>query len=309
MAKRMTEEYFWDVEVKGGPPSASGPGSGHHGHRGRPGQQGGSLPSSAGLTSGGAVLREPSLEFMPDMSVVGDRVTVLGYSDEFSKIAGLSEEDLMRLAYVKGYPASVQCGTPFLGATRDDDRISVTVSWAEETFDPNWPEMGEATIILGKNPGGQQYAQLVYMRLQEKYQGGGMAKKLYRKQLMFLAASGYDYAVVEADISIGIYAWARQGMEYDPRQARDHIFENITTQRGIKEWLRVKGLGRFVDQVPKFNSVQDVANWDPGFIVKGSEIDSYGEVPEDMEMHLGKAYMLDRNDYGHDSWYGRINFK
>jgi len=37
--------FFWDVEVKGGE------GSGHHDHLGRPGQQGGSLPSSAGLST------------------------------------------------------------------------------------------------------------------------------------------------------------------------------------------------------------------------------------------------------------------
>jgi len=35
-------DYIWDIEVKGGE------GSGHHGHRGRPGQQGGSLPRVAG---------------------------------------------------------------------------------------------------------------------------------------------------------------------------------------------------------------------------------------------------------------------
>jgi len=41
-------DYIWDIEVKGGPGDGSGPGSGHHGHRGRPGQQGGSLPGTGG---------------------------------------------------------------------------------------------------------------------------------------------------------------------------------------------------------------------------------------------------------------------
>jgi len=37
-------DFFWDIEIKGGPAVGDRPGSGHHGHRGRPGQQGGSLP-------------------------------------------------------------------------------------------------------------------------------------------------------------------------------------------------------------------------------------------------------------------------
>jgi len=38
-------DFFWNVEIKGGPAVGSGPGSGHHGHAGRPGEVGGSLPS------------------------------------------------------------------------------------------------------------------------------------------------------------------------------------------------------------------------------------------------------------------------
>jgi len=39
----MGTDFFWEVEIKGGE------GSGHHGHQGRPGQQGGSLPGGGRL--------------------------------------------------------------------------------------------------------------------------------------------------------------------------------------------------------------------------------------------------------------------
>jgi len=44
-----TQDGLWGIEVKGGPASASGPGSGHHGHAGRPGEVGGSVPSGTAV--------------------------------------------------------------------------------------------------------------------------------------------------------------------------------------------------------------------------------------------------------------------
>ena len=73
-----------------------------------------------------------------------------------------------------------------------------------------------------------------------------------------------------------------------------------------KEWVRDNGLtALYADRdYPTFVNPVDVATYDIGWIVAGREIHN-NHVPDHMELHLGKAFMLDFD--GHGEYYAQID--
>jgi len=351
----MTEDYFWDVEVKGGPSDGTGPGSGHWGHRGRPGLQGGSLPSGTG---GAATLRDTSAYFFraveagqvplpfpfepppPEQPVIRpnipenveieegwytesesiDQMPIelqeemrdeLRYRDwaEFEEMTGFSAEDLVNITDLKGYDSTVdvtltnsdfESGEGFRGDS--SATYEVHVSWRD-----NGKMVGTATVSLSSEYG-MDYADLSYLSFEPEYQNMDLAQGLYTKQLTKLYDMGYSHATIHANVTIGRYAWARQGVQYDyDAYSNSAVEENIDSQDRIKRWLNRYGIDfSIIDNVPEFESVEEIANWDPGPKLLGRDIFNEA-VPLDMGMHLGKAYMLDGySNGGHGNWDGKI---
>ena len=119
-------------------------------------------------------------------------------------------------------------------------------------------------------------------------------------------AGVHEGVSLEADISIGRYAWARLGFDYDYLEGGMHA--EMATEK-FEGWFgemeSVHGLDEPPDGWPTFYSAQDVASYDPGVVIMGNEIFNQ-DVPSDMKLHLGKAFMLDLESYAHGRWDGRL---
>lgn len=124
----------------------------------------------------------------------------------------------------------------------------------------------------------------------ESAQGQGIAGKLYDAQDAHARTHGISHISLEADISTGPYAWARQGFDfgkYDRAEPLSHYKAaltgvigdqvqngDLTPEEGVAHSERVKGL----------QHTWDIANFDTGVHVP---LHSLGDTPA----HIGKYVM------------------
>lgn len=144
-----------------------------------------------------------------------------------------------------------------------------------------------------------------YLEFNADYEGRGYATSLYARQLATLKARGFAKVTIYANISVGKYAWARQGFDY--AGAEDAEMQS----RNFARWATAKRILKPKMGWPTFHSAKEVADYDPAdeaLWLYGKDI-SNSAVPQNMKLHLGKAFMLDTGNYGHGSWYAVLNLK
>jgi len=116
-----------------------------------------------------------------------------------------------------------------------------------------------------------------------------------------------------ADISIGYYAWAKMGFDYQNK-------DDLETRKGrmviyAKEFIKLSPRGydeAFLNdlngKISKLKSANDIANFKiPNMKFTAKALKDAGwfrnsDVADDVSMDLGKAFMLNRNSEGHGSW-------
>ena len=128
----------------------------------------------------------------------------------------------------------------------------------------------------------------------------GVASALYDNEIAWGRSHGYKQIQLFADVTIGRYAWARKGFDYaNPQDARD-------ATQFFPVWAQARGIAEPPGGWPVFKHAKDVADYDiPGVRVPKGAIRN--DDVKDEAMHVGKAYMLDRNDDGHGSWHGVLS--
>lgn len=187
----MTTKLHILVKLKGGP------GSGHHGHAGRPGKRGGSVPGSAWSAPTKDRIWDtmgPHLAFNPNMlrdalpdTFSGDPTAFI-YStyDYTDKESGLRAE--------------------ISGVTLSYDRINIHgIVYDKDgnmkgSFDRHLKANGEvdhSTFIIDMDVQGAGFGSRFYQHCEDNY----------RK-------AGYTHITLQANSSVGGYAWARMGFDF-----------------------------------------------------------------------------------------------
>jgi len=130
-------------------------------------------------------------------------------------------------------------------------------------------------------------------------------KEFYREAEAKLKSSGVKEIQLCADITIGRYFWAKEGYNFIKRR------EFLEARDKMKEFaeFKLKKLGKtkselkdISSQIDKIKNVKEMALFDCGLLLKsGTWKITNEEVKADIVLHLGKAYMLDK-DKGVGSW-------
>ena len=139
------------------------------------------------------------------------------------------------------------------------------------------------------------------------HQRDGVAEMMLRGLAENAESQGITHFTLLADITVGKYAWAKYGFDIE-----DYAGRLPRTQEKLDRWLANKGITgdthkQVMDALGKTKSMQQLAALDVGGIrIRGDQIGN-GAVPVGMEMHIGKAFLLD--SYGFSDWNGMITVK
>ena len=134
-----------------------------------------------------------------------------------------------------------------------------------------------------------------YMDLMPQIQGKGRARKFIDRLVDIAYAAGASEITLNADITIGKYAWARLGFDFAEWP--------YNLMGRFEEWAADNEIEPPEEGWPEmFETAADLANYDPGIIIKGSQI-SNRDVWRGENLHVGKAFMLDYNG-GLGDWDG-----
>ena len=262
-----------DALPKRGSAQKGGPGSGFHGHAGRPGERGGSRKEGntplRSVKPGTRKLTIGSTKLSGDV----DRVEHFGLEAEgLAKIIDLGD------------------GTRAKAIIRDTEGplgLHVKGEWHDTTTNK---KIGQFERYLYKNG---KDAELVELAMEEKYIGKGKGVQAARQWLDGLAEAGYERAILLADMTIGAYAWAREGVKY----AMPDEAEKVTAH--FAKWVQTRRVPDLEDRLPTFKTPQDVATYKhpDGFVLASNEI-SNDDVKPNRVYDIGKAYMLDALGHG-----------
>ncbi|GAF76663.1 unnamed protein product [marine sediment metagenome] len=327
--------------------------SGHHGHIGRQGLVGGSLPRDGlwtYMTAEEALKREYQkrwrrkryalsqymkkresgevsvppigdihdkkvVEFMQDYNqlpknVSSKSVKVLSYEDERMsgegrypgsalRRAGIPNKEYMqKMFYIEDATCTVKVNENEYG-NGDYKSTDIMVSWADE--DGRW--LGSETFTLNNTM--EVDMDSLYLSTAAP---AGTGPKLGLRQMVMLSAQGYTSARFLANATIGKYAWAKEGATAGggfPMNRLGNKFKSWAKSMNVLSGNR--SLASLFDSVgwPSFESMYDVATFDVSAIqIKGVHITN-DDVPSDMELGIGKAFLLSGNGYGH--WVARLD--
>ena len=145
---------------------------------------------------------------------------------------------------------------------------------------------------------------------------GGVGFQIIKNTMDMAAKAGFKQAHLEADISVGKYAWARLGFRLkapDPT-IPDEIWDWLTTKSKTSHTITPAKLNRlfpngrsdFLAQYGKtLVDAPEIANFSLPGINPGWDDIINNDVPAGLMMHVGKAYMLDRDGFG--GWNGYMD--
>jgi len=163
--------------------------SGHRGHAGRPGSVGGSVPGIAGVRN-----------------ITADWKS--GAAANAAKL-NLSKSEVENMFTLSGLTTSIRIGSVTNG-------FSVSCKWHA----PDGKYVGEADrafySIVRYGVKGESVADNIGLKFSGAFQDRGLAKSLYDRQIGQLRKAGFDSIRLEADTTIGRYAWAKKGFDYCP---------------------------------------------------------------------------------------------
>jgi hypothetical protein len=244
--------------------------SGNYGHAGRPGKLGGS--AVRGSTSFGSSPFEQAAQAHA--------------FEQFQTMYGFSQQDMERMFAYGSYDSKMTM------------QIDGTVATLEVNyFDPNTHKrIGNCIRTFNTNPSGK-WVMNDNLEFKSGYMNTGAARSLYKRELRMLQQAGYDHVSVHADISIGKYAWAKQGFDFKSSSAA------ADASKQIVQWAQMHGI---TIKQPNFKTARDVATFKvPKVKLTGADILN-GDVPNGMKLDLGKAFMLDNKGLG--DWNGIYRF-
>lgn len=165
--------------------------------------------------------------------------------------------------------------------------LHIKGEWRDTT---NNKKIGQFERYLHKNG---KDAELAELAMEEKYIGKGKGVQAARQWLDGLAEAGYESAHLLADMTIGAYAWAREGVQY----ALPDTAEQVTSH--FAKWIEMRRVPSLRDRLPTFHTPQDVATYQhpDGFVLDSSEIRN-DDINRSRAYPIGKAYMLDALGHG-----------
>lgn len=263
-----------------------GEGSGNHGHRGILGEQGGSMPAGGD---------ERNADHNPNRRSFPNGVTLISDDGEVGDLErfGITADDLAELydLNIEGAKAKVTIDQ------QSTDSIMINGTWSR-----NGDELGKCRRTLNI---GTKEVELQLLSLKWSLMGKGLGTQIAQNWHRKMAAAGYEKATLFADLTIGVYAWAKEGAQYADKGKAAEM-----TKR-FMDWADSKEIPGYEDgsNFPTFTNPQDVANHKhpDGVTISSSKIRN-AEVNSGIDLPLGKAFMLDKPD-GHNSWAAFINLK
>lgn len=144
--------------------------------------------------------------------------------------------------------------------------------------------------------------------------GHGTAKDYLKRIEAYARATGKKTLSLDADISIGRYAWAKLGFEpTDPDYLRDmkrHMLpyvKKVLSLNGQKDYS--KEIAQIEKDIAGFKKVEDVCDYHfPDTDFTHEQLKKIGymndDVPDDLKMHLGKSYMTHQKLRGFTGYTG-----
>lgn len=248
-----------------------GPGSGHHGHSGRPGKRGGSLAGTRAVSASWNVFEAEYETFFGDAT----------------------KEEVEGAFAISGLQAEL------VVSSGDPGAVDMWVTWQ----DAKGKEVGSAERTLRVTPDGEKDAwEGRTFDLSPEFQDRGLATNLYESQVALARKMGYPKMKINASGTVGRYAWAKEGYEYaDPGRA-----QRATSK--FQAWAVTKGVTPPDGGWPVFENAREVAEYKhpAGITLTKAETPGFenDDVPPDMELQLGKGFMLDQSKDGHGTWDG-----
>ena len=138
-----------------------------------------------------------------------------------------------------------------------------------------------------------------WMALDPEYRGKGFAKAVAFNKMRLAHSLGLNAVVLEADATIGRYAWAKYGASYaNPERAKRAFLQ-------FKAWASAShGFPEPSTGWPEFKTPYDVATYKhPEGYTFTTTSDFNPDVKAGEVYDLGKAFMLDYSGpYGHGNW-------
>lgn len=285
--KKLTKKQVDDfIRSKKG-----GEGSGHHDHTGLPGTWGGSSPTGRAEPAKKPPAKKPPKKPPAKKPAVDQEMLDALWNTRVKEMQegaledmGLSEDDIREMFALPGAGTDV-------------------VVYGDGLAEIIWRDT-DSGDVMGTATRGFNYAGGICenkdLFINDKYQDLDFGQSLYARQKEILADRGYAEIWLYANVSIGKYAWAKQGFDYvDSGEGKSQRVE-------LQAWMTNLGLvreaGEYGRKIDKFTGPSDYATFDvPGVKITGSQIRN-SDVDPDYVMHIGKAFMLDAD--GHGSWDG-----
>lgn len=285
------------------------------------------------------------MEFMQDWASIPENITddQVKLNVNFSNIRSntveelqnkykLSPNDIKKMMYIEGMRTEVSVSEGYGGLhleayVYEPNEQYSSIGKIEYTFssdrgDPLIDASGNVVYDEGgnwvyPNPNPTNF-RASYMRFDDNYLNRGWGTKLAVRSTMQAKAAGYKIMYFNADITIGKYSWAKEGAVFaqsnKDREARAKLYKFAKVKIfGATPYItnedaeqRFPDFKKFKRAVRKLKTAYDFAtfNW-KDFKIAGRDIRN-DAVPHDMQMNVGKAFMLD--DYlGMGSWDARVD--
>lgn len=305
--------------------------SGHHGHAGRPGLVGGSQPSTLyrdeeyerrraqqrdalrryRARQRAAQQPQQSLQqryniaeiFAKIPNIISNEDVDLTNQGRYSQdhidevIAKLkdvypmmSEDVLRRFFYIEGMKARV---------TRvyyNDYQVGIDVSWYLKD-NPDAGKVVEQQIYAYSN----RTFEFALLNVSDALRDKDIGFPLVMKQVAMAKIFGAENVKLFADITIGVYAWAKEGVDYETSDTKDVV------QGYFRRYIGKLKHHNITFNDTSYKSFTKPYQWAtykiPGVKVPSNIIENPDILPG--EYDIGKAFMLDM--YGHGSWRATID--
>lgn len=162
--------------------------------------------------------------------------------------------------------------------------------------------VGHFARTLGEDDQQNLVAKHNWLELPAKHQGAGFAQAFNDRAEDHYKQMGVHRAELHADISVGKYAWAQQGYDFQGKKHRAEVWD------AFKKWTDDNGYAfpkRDYDKFRKTGTAWDMANYDPmkeRIHVRTQNPYDASETHVDGHFHLGKAFLLSNASGG--GWHG-----
>jgi GNAT superfamily N-acetyltransferase len=235
-----------------------GDGSGHWGHRGRPGQVGGSVAGAVGLSVSRKTAKARRLKKL---------VAKSGYKSPKKTITDIYDDEYFEGKTGGWDPDQTQMACDNILSTATDGMEDSTADFVSSTYDFQDPESGLHSKVISITDGedmlgigfinvsGRIYneegnyvgsfsrrigdngvVRHLGFSIDEKYQNRGFGRKFYQHQEETYKIANINKITLKANSDVGGYAWARLGYDfaedYDAASARMSIAFEIVNSYG-----------------------------------------------------------------------------